>query len=677
MASTVEPLAREDVLREALVELKSARAKLRAADQAKTEPIAIVGMGCRLPGGAETPELLWSLLREGKDGIREIPSDRWDVEAYYDADPAARGKMYVRQGGFLEKVDGFDAHFFRVSPREAVSMDPQHRLLLEVVWEALENAGVAPDSLAGSPTGVFVGMMLNDYAHLGFKLGDPTFIDAHHTSGCSMAFAAGRLSYFLGLQGPSLAIDTACSSSLVAVHLACQSLRQRECRLALAGGVNLILAPETSIAFCKSGMLSRDGRCKTFDASADGMGRGEGCGIVVLKRLSDAQADGDPVLALELGSAVNQDGPSAGLTVPSGPAQEEVIRRALASAHVKPAQVSYVEAHGTGTPLGDPIELGAINATLCRDRAPESPLFIGSIKTNMGHLEGAAGVSGLMKAVLAVQHGEIPPHLNLSAPSPLVDWNALPIRVPSAVVPWPSEDGRRIAGVSSFGLSGTNAHVVLGEAPVLAPVESRFERPAHLLAFSAKTDTALRAQAERLLAHLREHPDLDIADVAYSGNVGRAHFHERACALVSSISEAEAILSAYMAGDEASGIFAGQAPTSGDAKVAFLFTGQGSQYVGMGRELYETQPTFRRALDECDQVLRSVDVPLLSVLYPAEGVASPIDETAHAQPALFALEYALAQMWMSWGVRPAAVLGHSVGEYVAACLAGVFSLEAA
>ena len=396
MEAVAETTERQAVLRNALLELRATRARLQAIESEQTEPIAIIGMGCRLPGGANNPEAFWQLLREGRDAITEVPADRWDIEAYYDSNPAAPGKMYTRYGGFLDRVDQFDAPFFRISPREAVSMDPQQRLLLEVSWEALEHAGQAPDALVGSQTGVFVGIMLRDYANLSLKDDDPTCIDSYYASGNGMSFATGRLSYFLGLQGPSLAVDTACSSSLVSVHLACASLRRGECRMALAGGVNLILSPEASVAFCKSGMLSPDGRCKTFDAAADGMARGEGCGIVVLKRLSDAIADHDNILALIRDSEVNQDGPSGGLTVPNGPAQETLIRRTLASARVEPGQVHYVEAHGTGTPLGDPIEIRALGAALCQGRSPEQPLIVGSVKTNIGHLEAAAGIAGLI-----------------------------------------------------------------------------------------------------------------------------------------------------------------------------------------------------------------------------------------------------------------------------------------
>jgi malonyl CoA-acyl carrier protein transacylase len=676
MEAVAEMHDRQAVLRNALLELRATRARLQAIENEQTEPIAIIGMGCRFPGGANNPETFWQVLREGRDAIREVPRDRWDIEAYYDANPAAPGKMYTRYGGFLDRVDQFDAPFFRISPREAVSMDPQQRLLLEVSWEALEHAGQAPDALVGSQTGVFVGIMLRDYANLSLKDDDPTCIDSYYASGNGMSFATGRLSYFLGLQGPSLAVDTACSSSLVSVHLACASLRRGECRMALAGGVNLILSPEASVAFCKSGMLSPDGRCKTFDAAADGMARGEGCGIVVLKRLSDAIADHDNILALIRDSEVNQDGPSGGLTVPNGPAQETLIRRTLASARIEPAQVHYVETHGTGTPLGDPIEIRALGAALCQDRPHDQPLIVGSVKTNIGHLEAAAGIAGLLKVVLALQHEEIPPHLHFSQPSPHIPWEHLPIMVPTTRLPWPAGGERRIAGVSSFGLSGTNAHIVVEEAPRMAPAAAVVERPLHVLTLSAKTEEGLKRLAEQYESHLAAHPDLPLQDACFTANAGRAHQGRRLGLIAASTEEAREKLATFSAGQLPAGAFKGVTPGTTQPRVAFLFTGQGAQYVGMGRQLYETQPIFRQALDRCDEILRSsLDRPLLEVLYPQDGEASLLDETAFTQPALFALEYALAELWKSWGITPSAVMGHSVGEYVAACVAGVFSLE--
>jgi len=502
MSNSFEDTKSLSPTKRALLALKEMQAKLDATERSKTEPIAIIGLGCRFPGGSNDPEAFWQLLRNGVDAIAEVPRERWDIDAYYDPDPNALGKMYVRNGGFLEQVDQFDPQFFGIAPREAVNMDPQQRLLLEVSWEALEHAGLAPDKLIGSQTGVFVGVMNLDYFQLATE---PNLVDTHTASGNAFSVTSGRLSYILGLQGPSVAIDTACSSSLVGVHLACQSLRTRECNLALAAGVNLILTPVGTINECRARMLAPDGHCKTFDAAADGYARGEGCGVVILKRLSDAMADGDNILALIRGSAVNQDGRSGGLTVPNGPAQQAVIRTALANAGVEPGQVSYVEAHGTGTSLGDPIELRALGAVLGQGRSPDQRLVVGSAKTNIGHLESAAGVAGLIKLVLALQHQEIPPHLHLKNPNPYIPWAELPVVIPTQLTPWLSPNEPRIAGLSSFGFSGTNAHLVVEEAPAWEPVPVELERPLHLLSLSAKSEDALQQLASRFYIALRAH----------------------------------------------------------------------------------------------------------------------------------------------------------------------------
>ncbi|BAZ20881.1 beta-ketoacyl synthase [Kalymmatonema gypsitolerans NIES-4073] len=665
-----------------LLALKEARAKLEALESSKTEPIAIIGDGCRFPGGANDPDAFWKILRDGVDAIAEVPGDRWNIDAYYDPNPDSPGKMYTRWGGFLQQVDQFDPQFFGISPREAVSMDPQQRLLLEVAWEALERAGIAPNHLAGSRTGVFVGIGQNDYAQLQLSSGDPARINAYDGTGNGFCFASGRLSYVLGLQGPNMAIDTACSSSLVAIHQACQSLRTGECDLALAGGVHLILSPEVTIFLSKTQALSPDGRCHTFDAAANGFARGEGCGVLVLKRLSDAVANRDNILAIIRGSAVNHDGRSSGLTVPNGSAQQALIRTSLANAKVDPASVNYVEVHGTGTSLGDPIEVTALGAVLCEGRSPENPLIIGSVKTNIGHLEAAAGVAGLIKVMHSLQHKEIPPHLHFQQPNPNINWDKLPVVVPTSPMPWSTfeegqghtEERRRRAAVSSFGMSGTNAHIVLEEPPILEPTEAELERKEHLLTLSAKTEEALKQLAARYENHLGSHPSLDIKDICFTANTGRSQLTHRLSVVASSSAQVREKLVDFLAGQEPAGVSKGLG--SNLPKVVFLFTGQGSQYIGMGRQLYETQPTFRASLDRCDEILRPyLQKPLLSVLYPEAGETSPLNETAYTQPALFALEYALAQLWISWGIKPTAVMGHSVGEYVAACVAGVFSLE--
>ncbi|MCP4286260.1 MAG: polyketide synthase, partial [Gammaproteobacteria bacterium] len=462
-------------------------------------PIAIVGMACRLPGGVNTPAEFWQLLVDGVDAITEIPSDRWEVNAFYDPDPETPGKMYTCSGAFLEAVDRFDARFFGISPREAVGMDPQQRLLLEVSWEALEYAGLATERLRGSRTGVFMGLCADDYIRLSVKADDPSTINPYNSLGNARSVAAGRLSYVFGLQGPTMQVDTACSSSLLAVHLACQSLRTGECNMALAGGVNLILSPETTISFCKMKALSPDGRSKTFDAAADGYGRGEGCGVVVLKRLSTALADGDNILAVIRGSAVNHDGQSNGLTAPNGVAQTDVIRQALQNADAKPADIQYVETHGSGTVLGDPIEVLALNTVFSQER--ETPLLIGSVKTNLGHLEGAAGIAGLLKVVLALQHRQLPANLHFKQPNPHIPWEELAVQVPTELTPWPAEAKGRLAGVSAFGLSGTNVHLILGEAgsndEQTRIHHSSFSVHPYLLTLSAKTESALQALAQR------------------------------------------------------------------------------------------------------------------------------------------------------------------------------------
>jgi acyl transferase domain-containing protein/SAM-dependent methyltransferase len=674
MSRQPEPEVNLSPLKRAILELREMRAKVDEMERLQNGRIAIVGMGLRLPGGVCDESSLWQVLVNGVDTISEIPCDRWDLDAYYDPDPDKPGKMNTRYGSFLRDVDQFDPEFFGVSPREAVSMDPQHRLLMETSWEALENASIAPTALGGSQTGVFVGIGNSDYWRMAYR--DEEQIDAYSALGNSYSVAAGRLSYFLGVHGPSMAIDTACSASLVALHLACRSLRSGECTLALAGGVNLILSPEANINFSKSRMLAPDGRCKTFDATADGYVRAEGCGVVVIKTLSAAQADGNRILAVIRGSAVNQDGRSGGLTAPNGPAQEAVIRAALASAGVAPHEISYLEAHGTGTSLGDPIEVRAAGAVLCKDRPIARPLMIGSIKTNIGHLEAAAGVAGLLKVVLALQNRAIPPHLHLKEKSPHIDWDSLPIVVPTKLTPWVPINGKRIAGLSSFGFSGTNAHLVLEEAPEGPRPWTAAERPIHLLVLSARSNLALNELVLEVSVRLENTDAAKLADACFSANAGRSHFNHRVTVLGKNTEEVRAGLNAFIRREAAANVVYGEIADLSSPTVAFLFTGQGSQYIGMGRELYETSPTFQRVMDRCNEILRPhLQRPLLSVLYPQIDDISLLDNTAYTQPALFAIEYALAELWRSWGVRPTFVMGHSVGEFVAACVAGAFGLE--
>ena len=667
------PAASGEVLspvKRALLEIRLLRERVAELECAGREPIAIVGIGIRAPGGVVDLDGFAELLWNGTDAIGPVPPERWPVEAWFDEDADAPGKMYTREGGFIAAVDQFDAEFFGIAPIEAASMDPQQRLVLELAWEALEDAGRAPASLAGSRTGVFLGIANNDYGRALFA--HPELIDPYFSSGNAFSIASGRLAYLLGLHGPAVSIDTACSSSLVALHLACQSLRAGECELALAGGVNLILTPEINVNFCKAGMMSRDGRCKTFDAAADGYVRGEGGALIALRRLKDALADGDRILAIIRGTAVNQDGRSNGLTAPNGPAQEAVIRAALQAAGVAPAQIGYVETHGTGTSLGDPIEVNALGAVLSEGRVPDSKVAIGSVKTNVGHLEAAAGIVGLAKAVLALRRQAIPPHLHFSTPNPYIDWATLPVTVPVKAQPWPA-DGPRYAGVSSFGFSGTNAHIVLEEAP-RSDARAGRERAQYLLPLSGRDGRALDELAARHLRILEgsDAARISLADYCHTAGSGRSHFAQRAVVRANSVSGLVAGLSAFRSGGPAPDVVSGAAsPLS--PRVAFLFPGQGPQYLEMGRGLYVAEPVFRETFDAClDAFDGHLPASLRDVVFGSDR--ERLDQTQFAQPAMFTIEVALAALWRSWGIEPVAVMGHSFGEYAAACVAGVVSV---
>ncbi|HKP40452.1 SDR family NAD(P)-dependent oxidoreductase [Mycobacterium sp.] len=639
------------------------------------ERFAVVGYAVRVPGAGDAAEY-WDLLRDGRDAISEIPRDRWNIDEYFDPDPDAMGKMVTRRGGFIGDVSGFDAHFFGISTREAELLDPQHRLLLETTWQAVEHSGTAPSALAGTRTGVYMGMSTQDYLCLLTNRMGVDAIEAYLGTGTSFATATGRISYRLGLVGPAVAVDTACSSSLVAVHQACQALRHGECDVALAGGVNLIISAATMINFSRARMLSPDGRCKTFDAAADGYVRGEGCGVVVIKRLADALADGDVIRAVIRGSAVNQDGASGGLTVPNGIAQQRVIAEALDRSGVTAADVDYLEAHGTGTSLGDPIEVQAAGEVLGAGRAVEHPLLIGSAKTNIGHLEAAAGIAGLIKVILSLEHGEIPRHLNFETPSPHIPWDRYPVRVAAQRTAWERNGKPRVAGVSSFGFSGTNAHIILEEAPeyvaALGAPPSDGECY-HVLPLSARTPAAFTELAVRYRDWLDHNPAAELSDVCRTAGVGRSHFEQRAALVVNSTSSAKDLLTAIIEDRPAPGLFRGEC---GDPpKTAWLFGGQGSQFPGMARELFDTEPVFRDAMMRCaDAVADLLDRPLLDVVFDSTDDET-LRNTAYAQPALFALEIALAQLWQSWGLQPDVVIGHSVGQYSAACVAGVLSVE--
>jgi phthiocerol/phenolphthiocerol synthesis type-I polyketide synthase B len=664
---------RRAIITDALRKIDDLSARLAIAEKGDTEPIAVVGMGCRLPGGVHHPDEYWKLLRDGRSGIVRVPSERWDADAYYNADHTVPGTICTREGGFLTswKPDEFDAEFFGISPLEAAAMDPQQRLLLEVSWEALEHAGISAQAIRGTQTSVFVGLTAYDYM---LELRDnlrPEDYDAYVPFGNAANFAAGRLSYFLGVRGPAVVMDTACSSSLVSVHLACQSLRRRESDTALAAGVNLMLKPEANIALSQFGMLSPDGQCKTFDADADGYVRSEGCGVVVLKRLSDALDSGDRVLAVVRGSAVNQDGASSGQTVPNGPAQQALMRSALAASRLTPSDIDYIEAHGTGTALGDPIELDALSQVF-GDRNGSAPLVLGSVKTNMGHLESAAGIAGFIKTVLSVEHGHIPKHLNFEKLTPHAGEGAQRFTIAAEAVEWPAVTRPRRAGVSSFGASGTNAHVIVEQAPEPPPTRPHQDQPVTTLVVSAKTPQRIASAAGVLAQWMTgAGADIGLTDVAHTLNHHRTQHSTFATVCARDRSAAIAGLHALADGRPAPGVVR---PHDGQCRpgTVFVYPGQGQQWPGMARQLLADEPVFAEAVAGLEPAfVEHVGFSLHRVL--SDGV--PVSGDAQVQPVIMGLQLALTTLWRSYGITPDAVIGHSLGEVSAAVVAGILSVE--
>ncbi len=638
-------------------------------------PVAIVGIGCRFPG-ADGPSEFWRLLCGGVDSIGEVPEDRWNGSSFYDKDPTVPGKMSTRWGGFLKEIDRFDASFFGISPREAVHMDPQQRLLLEVTWEALEDAGQVRESLSGKPVGVFIGISTYDYG--GMQLRNPNGIaDGYLTTGSALSIAANRISYFFDFRGPSMAIDTACSSSLVAAHLACQSLQSGESDLALAGGVNAILSPAITIGFSKLKAMAADGRCKAFDARADGFVRSEGAGVVVLKLLSRAIEDGDPIYAVIRSIAVNQDGRTNGLTAPNGLSQEDLVRRALAQGGVAPADVSYVEAHGTGTVLGDPIELNALGNVLREGRSAGSRCAVGSVKANVGHLEAAAGVAGLVKVALSLKHREIPPSIHFQEPNPFIAFDDLPLVVQEDLAPWPGP-GPAYACVSSFGFGGTNACAVLQEAPAAEPANEiePVEGQNYLLPLSASSPAALRARATsyRVLLQTR-NAGARLRDISYTASRRRTHLDHRLAIVARGPADLVERVEAFERGESRPGMSSGRRAAGRRPKLAFVFSGHGTQWLGMGRALLSKERVFREELEACARVLSSeVSWSLLELLHSDESEAE-LGRVGVVQPAVFAIQVALAALWRHFGIEPDAVVGHSMGEVAAAHVAGSLTLE--